>query len=180
MPRTSVFAARELLNDDTVLIAQNKTHVFFRVGNWTIALPIETSARYPNVDAVIPNSAHAATTWHVAAEEAPALASVLDDLPGAKEEHSPVTIDLTGPAMIRARGGDEQRCTEVALPDSRCDGKPIRVATSRRFLQRALRLARQADPVPRRSARVRLCAARFGVDLAPAGSCHASGIARLN
>ena len=42
------------------------------------------------------------------------------------DEHSAVTIDLTGPAMIRARGGDEQRCTDVALPDSRCDGKPIR------------------------------------------------------
>jgi hypothetical protein len=140
VPRTSVFAARELLHGDTVLIAQNKKHVFVRVGNWTIVLPIETSARYPNVDAVIPNSAHVATTWHVAPEEAPALASVLDDLPGAKEEHSPVTIDLTGLATIRARGGDEQRCTEVALPDSRCDGKPIRIATGRRFLQRALRL----------------------------------------
>ena len=107
---------------------------------WTISLPIETSPRFPNVDTVIPKSDRSATRWLVADEEAPALAKVLDDLPAAKEELAPVTLDLSRTVTIRARAEEEKRCTELVLPRSSMEGKAARVVTDRRFLQKALKL----------------------------------------
>jgi hypothetical protein len=135
-----VFAARELPRGEVVRIAHTKTHVFFRIGGWTIVLPIETTARFPNVDAVVPKIDHAVARWHVGEGEAPALVKMLDTLPAAKEDQAPVTLDLARPIIIRARAEEEKHCTEVMLPRSRLEGKAVRVAVDRRYLQRALEL----------------------------------------
>lgn len=140
VPRTSVFASRELGSGQVVRVAQSKSHVHFRIGGWTIALPIETCARFPNVDTVIPKANLATTTWHIAEIEALPLAALLDDLPAADEEMSPITIDLGKLPAIRARAEKETRCTEVGLPRSRVDGKATRIVMNRVFLQRALEL----------------------------------------
>ncbi len=140
LPRTPIFGSKELSKGEVVRVAKSETHVHFRIGGWTIALAIETSTRFPNVDAVIPKPDQAIARWHVNADEASALAAMLDKLPAAKEEHAPVTLDLARPVVIRARGEDEKRCTDVALPRSRIDGKTLRVAVNRRYLQQALRL----------------------------------------
>ena len=140
LPRTPIFGSRELPQGEVVRAANSETHVHFRIGGWTIALPVETSTRFPNVDAVIPKADQAIARWHVHADEASALAAMLDKLPAAKEEHAPVTLDLARPVVIRARGEEEKRCTDVALPRSRIEGKTLRVAVNRCYLQQALRL----------------------------------------
>jgi hypothetical protein len=140
MARTPIFAARELPRDELVRVAQTKTHVCFRIGGWTIALTIDSSARYPNVDAVIPKADQVKTRWRVGDDEAPALVKMLDSLPAAKEDQAPVTLDLARPVVIRARGENEKRCTDVALPQSNIEGKTLRMVVNRHFLQKALEL----------------------------------------
>jgi len=107
-------------------------------GRFAGGLAINSATRFPNVEAIIPKTDHAVTRWHIAPEEAPALAAMLDNLPAAKEEHAPITVDLGRTVTIRARAEGEKRCTEVMLPRSRTDGKAMRIVTSRQFLQQAL------------------------------------------
>lgn len=140
IPRTSIFAARELPRGEVIRVAQTKTHVLIRIVGWTIALPIETSTRFPNVDAVIPKADHVVSRWHLGADEASALVKMLDNLPAAKEDQAPVTLDLARSIVLRARAEEEKRCTDVVLPRSRLEGKAVRLVADRRFLQRALEL----------------------------------------
>src|SRR5262249_38844307 len=92
LPRTQVFAAPELRNDDVVRVAQSKTHAFFRVGPWTVALAIATAVRFPDVDAVVPKASATSTRWLVNSNQAAALIAMLDRLPGAQDEHAPITL----------------------------------------------------------------------------------------
>jgi len=109
VPRTTVFAARELPTWAVVMVVASPTHVHFRIGAWTVALAIESSVRFPNVDAVIPKIEQATTCWFVDAEEAEALATMLDKLPAAKEKFAPITIALGNPVAIRARAELDKR-----------------------------------------------------------------------
>ncbi len=140
LPRTPVFAARELPQGDVVRVAKTPKEVLFRIGSWTIALRIDSTARFPNVDAVIPKPDQITTRWTLPDEEVSAFVKLLDDLPGAKEDGAPVTLDLAKRVAIRARAEEEERCTEVVLANSSVQGRPVRIATDRRFLQRALKL----------------------------------------
>jgi hypothetical protein len=140
VPRTPVFAAKELCTKDPVHVAQSEAHLLFRTGCWTIALRIDESARFPNVDSVIPKIDPDATHWSIGEEEAAVLTAHLPYLPAADEDCAPVTIDLARQVAIRARGEKEERCSEVTLPDSRVAGEPTRIATHRHYLQRALKL----------------------------------------
>jgi hypothetical protein len=92
------------------------------------------------VDTVIPKANLETTTWHIAENEALPLAALLDDLPAADDEMSPITVDLGKLPAIRARAEKENRCTEVGLPRSCVDGKATRIVLNRFFLQRALEL----------------------------------------
>jgi hypothetical protein len=140
LPRASVFAARELPKGQIVRVAQSLSHVHFRTGGWTIALPIETCGRFPKIDGVIPKTDHATTTLHLAETEALPLAAVLGKLPAANDDMSPITVDFCKPPAIRARAEGEERCAEVGLPRSRVEGKTARIVMNRQFLKRALEM----------------------------------------
>jgi hypothetical protein len=140
VPRTPVFTARELPQGEAVRVARTATDVLFRVGDWTISLRIDSMARFPNVDSAIPSFDQVITRWSIPDEEVPALVKILDDLPAAKESTAPVTLDLAKRVAIRARAEEEKTCTEVAVPSSSVQGKAVRIATNRRFVQQALKL----------------------------------------
>jgi hypothetical protein len=139
VPRSPVFAARELPHAEEVRVAKSQTDVLFRFGSWTIALRIDAAARFPNVDTVVPKRDHAATSLHIPDDEVPTLMKALDNLPGAKEDTAPVTLDLAKRAVVRARAEKEERCTEVVLANSSIQGKPMRISVNRRFVQQALK-----------------------------------------
>jgi hypothetical protein len=61
-------------------------------------------------------------------------------LPGADEDQAPVTVDLARAGVVRAAAEGDRRLTEVALPGSSVEGKPVRFATDRRLLARACEL----------------------------------------
>ena len=140
VPRSPIFAAKELNTKEAVHVAQSEAHVLFRTGNWTIALRIDTAARFPNIESVIPKQDPRATQWSIGEEEANSLAGHLPYLPAADEQFSPITVDLAKPVAVRACKEGEKSSTEVALPESRVTGKATRIAIDRRYLQRALKL----------------------------------------
>jgi hypothetical protein len=61
-------------------------------------------------------------------------------LPGNDELYRPVTLDMNGQIVIRARGEEQPQPTELLLGESGCSGEPLRISTDRQYLARALQL----------------------------------------
>ena len=64
----------------------------------------------------------------------------LPGLPGQKDDHRPVTLDLGNRAVVRAKGESDAPPVEVVLTRSDVTGKPVRAACDRTFLIAALKL----------------------------------------
>jgi hypothetical protein len=55
-------------------------------------------------------------------------------------DKAPVTLDLNGQAVVRAKAEGQEQVTEVVLCQSEVHGPPVRFATNRDNLGRALAL----------------------------------------
>lgn len=137
---TPVFTCKELSRPGALAIGRTETHVVVRLGSWTLYLEIETEARYPNVDDILPGDVSATARLKLDPEDAAFLLPALDLLPGAGEEYAPATLDLNGQVAIRARACDQEHPTELVLSRSSYTGSPIRIHTNRMYLARAIRL----------------------------------------
>jgi hypothetical protein len=140
VPRTSAFGCRELPPNETVAIGKDGGLVTIRVGVWSFFLPAETEGRFPPVEKVIPAENAITTTWQVSQEDVAFLLKTLPRLPGKDDENSPITVDLDGQALLRARDAGQSRPTEVVLAGSAIIGKAVRLATDRQYLARALEM----------------------------------------
>ena len=138
VPRTNVFACKEL--EGQVNVAKTKTHVCVNVDPWTIFLPIDKEGRFPNVDTFIPNNTANATKLHLTLENTTFLAKALPRLPGDEKDLSPVTLDLNGEAVVRARADGQEQSTEVVLAGASVTGKAVRYAANRQHIARAIEL----------------------------------------
>ena len=56
------------------------------------------------------------------------MTRTLPRLPGTDSENAPVTLDLNGQVIVRARAEDQTQATEVVLAGSEVSGKPVRSA----------------------------------------------------
>lgn len=138
IPRTNVFGCKEL--QGVVNIAKTKTHVCIQVEPWTIFLLIDKDGRFPKVESIIPSSTSNATRLTLTPENSAFLVKALPRLPGDDDTFSPVTLDLNGEAIIRARADGKDQSTEVVLQGANVTGKPVRFATNRQYVARALEL----------------------------------------
>ena len=59
VPAVSVFACRELPQDERVTLGKTESHICVRVGAWTFYLKVDTDSHFPKTESVIP----AAITW---------------------------------------------------------------------------------------------------------------------
>lgn len=140
VPRCGAFAAPELTASGPVGVGRTDDHVWVRVGGWSFALRIDRAGRYPDVKSVIPAASAGVTRLRLDAQDGQGLAAVLPDLPGGKDEHRPVTVDLNGHVALRARASDQTQVTELILERSRVEGRPVRFVTDRSYLTRAAKL----------------------------------------
>jgi hypothetical protein len=140
VPRLGVFACRELGQGIPVEIGKTDKDVALRVGPWTIYLRIDSEARYPQVDQIIPKLKADTTHWRIAPEDAIFLARTLARLPGKDEDSQPLTVDLNGGVILRARAAGQGKATEIVLAHSDFTGKPVRFCMNRQFLARAIQL----------------------------------------
>jgi hypothetical protein len=139
VPGSSVFGSKELQIDE-VSIGKTDTHVAIQAGPWTLFLPIDKEGRFPNVNSVIPKQEDSVAHCHLHPDDAEFLAKALERLPGATDEHAPVTLDLDGKVIIRAKAVGQEQVVELVLGRSEVTGKSIRMAINRHFLSRALHL----------------------------------------
>jgi hypothetical protein len=139
VPRVPALGGRELAGAQPVALGRTKHHVAVRAGPWTFALGLDASSRFPDVDGVIPRPSALTSVLRLDLADARWLLAQLPGLPGGGDECVPVTLELGGPPLVRARAADDP-VTELVLPHSTVTGPPLRLCTDRRFLHRALSL----------------------------------------
>ena len=161
VPRNKVFTCAELPQDQPAAVARSGDWVAVSAGRWTVYLRV-TASRYPKVSRIVPDPDTATARCQFSKDDIRFLVETLPQLPCEDENHFPVTIDLNGQIVIRARpaekeeeksqstdkegetakvtDGEKAKPTEVVLTNSRCTGEPVRINTNRAYLQRAMKL----------------------------------------
>src|SRR5262249_51854275 len=139
-PALPAFGCHELQQEGVVAVGRTATHVALRAGPWTLCLAVETAARFPDADAVIPRDDGKATRLCLSEEDARFLLHALPRLPGKGEDLAPVTLDLGDEVVLRARAEGQEQAGELVLSGSRRDGPPVRTAVNRRYLVRVAQL----------------------------------------
>lgn len=139
VPRSPLFRSKDMPHDQPVQVGRTESHVVLRFGILTVALAIRTEARFPNTDSFISGIEAPATRLLLDPEDRRVLAHTLDRLPGAEDPTSPVTLDCAEQVAVRAGARETEQATELVLGRSRYVGEPLRIATNRQYLERALR-----------------------------------------
>ncbi len=140
VPGLTVFGNRELPRDVPVQIGRSEKHVTLVIGPWSIHLTINREGRFPRVDDVVPAGFSAASLLRLHPADARFLLDTIDRLPGDEILNHPITLDLNGQVIVRARSEEEPRPTEVILTNSRLEGDPLRLHSNREYLARAVHL----------------------------------------
>jgi len=138
VPALPVFGSKPLLRAKEVRVGRTSTHLVIAAGPWSVWLPFDSKARYPDVIPLIPRQPP--TVAQLDHNDVVELLKVLSGLPGKDDEDSPVTIDLGGTVKIRGRDEKTQATQEVWLAHSTVCGPAQHFAFNRRILARALSL----------------------------------------
>lgn len=138
VPAKPVFGSKPLVRAKEVRVGLTSTHLVIAAGPWSLWLPFDTKARYPDVVAVIPT--RATTVAHLDHNDVVELLKVLSGLPGKDDDDSPVTIDVGDKVRIRGRGDKTDEVREVPLARSTVSGPAQQLAFNRCILARALSL----------------------------------------
>ncbi|MCE9561842.1 MAG: hypothetical protein K8U57_07290 [Planctomycetes bacterium] len=138
VPALPVFGSKPLLRAKEVRVGRSSTHLVIAAGPWTVWMPFEIKARYPDVLALIPR--RPTTVAQLDHNDVVELLKVLSGLPGKDDDDSPVTIDVGSTVKIRGRDEKTQATQEVPLTHSTVSGPPQQLAFNRRILARALSL----------------------------------------
>ncbi len=138
VPALPVFASKPLLRAKDVRVGHSSTHLVIAAGPWSVWLPFDTKARYPDVLALIPKQPP--TVAQLDHNDVVELLKVLSGLPGKDEEDSPITIDVGRTVKIRGRDEKTNDTQEVTLARSAVSGPAQQFAFNRRILARALSL----------------------------------------
>ena len=140
IPRTTLFSSRELPADQPVDVGLTANHGVFRMGPWTVWLPIEKQGRYPRVEDIIPAADSAKTRLSLSAEDVSFLLEVIPRLPTETDQQGRITLDLNGQVAMLAKGDGPSPVTQVVLRNSHRSGDEMRLNTDRQFLVRAAQL----------------------------------------
>ncbi len=140
VPASGAFNAPAIREARTVALARTSDWVFLQADAWTVALQIQKERRFPDIDAQLPETTAAQTTLSLAESDAGFLLSAASRLPGAEDSCAPVTLDLNGAVVVRAKSEQQDAMTELLLSNSRKQGDELRVSTDRNYLTRAVQL----------------------------------------
>ena len=141
VPALSVFGSKPLARITDVKLGRTAAHLVVAIGPWSVWLPTDTKAKYPDVAGVVPR--HAPTAVRIDPSDAAALLPVLSGLPGGEHELRPVTLDADRIVRVRGRcesGETTGETREVLLNRSTSSGPAVRVVLDRRVLARAVGL----------------------------------------
>ncbi len=137
--RNTVLAARELACD-SVRIGKSDNWLTLVAGPWTLHLALLLEGRFPELERHLPDPASAQTSLDLSGTDRNFLLQTLKRLPGGDRDTQPVTLDLNGSVVVRARGEGQPHATELLLRESQASGRAVRIQTNRQYLERAARL----------------------------------------
>lgn len=141
LPASKVFGNKRLcIDDDPVRVGRTDQWLTLGVGPWTFWWQPEREGRFPDVTRQIGRPELSIASFEMPAADRAFLADNLPRLPGDGMLGDPVTVDLNGSVAIRARAADQPTATELILSHATRRGEPVRINTSRRYLNRAVRL----------------------------------------
>lgn len=138
--RPLVFTLPELAGSERVSVGATDNHAVFGLGPWTFWLPLQTEAKFPRVDDVIPAEDSAKGKLDLAEVDAKFLLDNLARLPANESPESPITLDLNGSVAVRSRPDDGTLPIELVLTNSCWTGTPSCINTNRKYLERAIKL----------------------------------------
>lgn len=121
-------------------VGRSSGWIGFSIGNWLVMVAEQKEGRWPKIDDIIPKAETAKSRLELSAHDATFLSETLPRLPNDDPHYEPITLDLNGQVLIRAREAEKARPTQVELPSSRLDGEPVVLNTNRRYLAEAIRL----------------------------------------
>jgi hypothetical protein len=141
VPRTSLFACKDLRPDSPLLVGRSDTWLTLQTGPWTFHLAIDTERCFPKVEQHLQQPETARVRVELASEDADFLADALRRLPCDEDnDDHPVTIDLNGQVIVRAATHDSKAPTELVLSRSSTSGENLRLAVNCTYLARTLKL----------------------------------------
>ncbi len=140
MPANEVFASTELGHDEAVRVGRSAEWISFEANGYRIFLRIDTTGQFPEVDACFRNGKEVIATLNVAPQDAERLLRSLPQLPQGAERDFPVTVELNGKVLLRAKQEGRRQPIEIVLSSSRSTGEAVSFSTNRRYLARAVAL----------------------------------------
>ena len=140
MRASCVFTCSELPSTVPVEIGRTEQGVTVRFGEWTIFHEADKEGRFPNVDRIVPTQDAIVTRMRVDAADAKFLTDTVNRLPADDQIGRPVTLELNGEVILRARKDEQSPMTELVLTRSQRIGNQLRLQTDRGFLARAFNL----------------------------------------
>ncbi|WP_020475828.1 hypothetical protein [Zavarzinella formosa] len=138
VPAVPLFGMREWAGESHVRVGRTPTGLCVGIGEWLVWLTEEREARFPDVGSVLRRNG--GVRLKVGDDDAAALLAGLPKMPGAGDEHAPVTIGVGPSCCVRARENDAARPVELRLADSIANGPATAWTIDRRYLHRALLL----------------------------------------
>jgi hypothetical protein len=140
IPALPLFASRQMPREGPLALGCTASHVTLLLGRWTLQLEIDTSGRFPDVQAVIPRRDARASQLDLSDQDAVFLVSTLPRLPGSKEDCAPITVEVGAQVLVRARDECSSEVSEVVLAHSSSTGPELLLCLDRHYLQRAVKL----------------------------------------
>jgi hypothetical protein len=135
-----VFACRELSEAEGVQVGIADDWIAFKIGLWTVWLLINREGRFPKLGDLFRQPAAATSRMSIDESDAEFLTEALIRLPSDHEQNNPVTLDLNGQVVVRARPAGQTRPTELILSHSQLHGENVVINTNRDFLGRAVKM----------------------------------------
>src|SRR5262245_43562773 len=158
VPRSPVWASRELARHEPATVGLSGGRLVGAAGPWSVALATDPHGRFPPYEQVIPRAGPNASRWQVHADDVAGLCVALARLPGGDDANAPVTLALGRRVMLRAAA--DGQTAEVVAARSAASGPAVRVTFHRRYLLRALRLGFTKVVVNRPDAPLLACDAK--------------------
>ena len=140
LPACKLFDCPHLPRDEQIAIGRTEDWLTMLVGPWTFHFHLNVDGRFPRVEDCVPTDSSGTTTLEIAEGDAAFLADNIKRLPIPEDPNLPVTLDLNGEVVVRARGDDAQLVTEMVLVNSEKSGDVICINTNRSLFARALAL----------------------------------------
>ncbi|MBA4020719.1 MAG: hypothetical protein C0483_26475 [Pirellula sp.] len=140
LPANGILGCRALDFGQPIEVGRAGDWVGFCIGPWLVMVAVQKEGRFPKIDDIIPKPEAATSRLELSTEDATFFGDMIPRLPCDDPPFAPITLDLNGQVLLRTREAERSRPTQVELPGSRLEGRPIVLNSNRNFLAHALRL----------------------------------------